>query len=96
MFAVTVTFQIHAGHMGVFMPLMRQNAALSLANEPDCHRFDVCTDPARLNEVFLYEIYTDKEAFDAHLASEHFKRFDAEATPMIASKSVRTYAEVQV
>jgi (4S)-4-hydroxy-5-phosphonooxypentane-2,3-dione isomerase len=28
--------------------------------------------------------------FDAHLATAHFKRFDAAVAPMVAAKSVRT------
>ncbi len=94
MFAVVVTFQIAPGQMAAFLPRMRANAAASLRHEPGCHRFDVCTDPARPDEVFLYELYTDQAAFDAHLATDHFKAFDAEAGPMIAGKSVATYAEV--
>ena len=32
----------------------------------------------------------DRAAFDAHLATVHFKRFDAAVAPMVAAKSVRT------
>ena len=94
MFAVSVTFQINPADWAAFMPAMRANAATSLADESGCHRFDVCTDPARPNEVFLYELYTDAAAFEAHLTSTHFKAFDALVAPMIASKSVATYTQV--
>ena len=94
MYAVVVTFQIKAGEMNGFMPLMTENAKASLANEPDCHRFDVCTDSERNNEVFLYELYTDRAAFEAHLASAHFQEFDAKASKMIASKMIKTYDKV--
>ncbi|WP_108816790.1 putative quinol monooxygenase [Loktanella sp. Alg231-35] len=94
MFAVIVTFQINPSDWAAFMPAMRANAATSLADEGGCHRFDVCTDPAHPNEVFLYELYTDRAAFDVHLASAHFKTFDALVAPMIASKSAATYAQV--
>ncbi|MDW3183506.1 putative quinol monooxygenase [Roseobacter sp.] len=94
MFAVVVTFQIKPNHVADFLPLMTRNAATSLAEEPGCHQFDVATDPARPEEVFLYELYEDAAAFDAHLASEHFKSFDAAVTDMIAAKSVNTYVKV--
>jgi len=94
MFAVCVTFQIAPGQMAVFMPLMLANARTSMADEPGCHRFDVLTDPDREGEVGLYELYTDAAAFDAHLASAHFKTFDAAVSSMIAAKSVQTYAKV--
>jgi quinol monooxygenase YgiN len=44
---------------------------------------------ARKASVFLYEIYDDRAAFDAHLAAAHFKRFDAAVGSMVASKAVR-------
>ncbi|MFQ6553077.1 putative quinol monooxygenase [Aestuariibius insulae] len=94
MYAVVVTFQIKAGQIEAFMPAMLQNARTSLTQEPGCHRFDICTDPGRANEVFLYELYTDRSAFEAHLASAYFKTFDAHVAEMIERKDIRTYAEV--
>ncbi len=94
MFVVTVSFDILEGREAAFLPLMRQNAQTSLALEPGCLRFDVCTDDSRPSEVFLYEVYEDATAFDAHLKSPHFKAFDVQTAPMIASKVVKTYAQV--
>jgi len=65
------------------------NARISRDTEPGCRQFDVCVDPADKASVFLYEIYDDRGAFDAHLAAAHFKRFDAAVGPMVASKAVR-------
>lgn len=95
MFAVVVTFQIKPEAAAAFLPLMLGNAKTSLADEPGCHQFDVATDPARPEEVFLYELYDDAAAFDAHLASAHFHAFDAATAEMIAQKSVRTYTQVR-
>ncbi|MEM6589737.1 MAG: putative quinol monooxygenase [Pseudomonadota bacterium] len=94
MFVVTVTFDILKDRMAAFLPLMLQNAQTSLSHEPGCLRFDVCTDESRPSEVFLYEIYADAAAFDTHLQSPHFKTFDAQTATMIASKTVKTYAQV--
>ena len=94
MYAVVVTFRINPDDWDAFLPLMAANAMTSLRNEDGCQRFDVCTDPARPHEVFLYELYTDRAAFDAHLSSAHFKTFDAQVAPMIATKSVATYGQV--
>ncbi len=94
MFAVIVTFQLVPGSAARFMPLMLENATTSRREEPGCLQFDVATDPALPGEVFLYEIYTDAAAFDAHLASPHFKAFDTAVQDMIAHKHIRTYSEV--
>lgn len=94
MFAVVVTFDIKAAEMPSFLSLMHKNAATSLEKESGCHQFDVCVDPSRETEVFLYELYTDKAAFDVHLASEHFRTFDAAVAHMIAHKDVKTFSRV--
>jgi len=94
MFAVTVTFQIKDKKMAEFVPAMIENARTSLADEEECHRFDVCTDRDRPDEVFLYELYTNRAAFDDHLQSAHFKAFDSAVASLIARKDVRCYEQV--
>ncbi|MEM8702181.1 MAG: putative quinol monooxygenase [Pseudomonadota bacterium] len=94
MYAVTVRFQIRDGMFEAFMPLMLENAKASLSEEAGCHQFDVCTDPGKPGEVFLYETYDDAEAFQVHLKTAHFLSFDAQVSPMIAEKSVATYSKV--
>ncbi|WP_420861047.1 putative quinol monooxygenase [Algirhabdus cladophorae] len=94
MFVVAVEFHIAPEHWEAFLPLMMANARRSLSVEAECHQFDVCTDPDSPHQVFLYETYTDKAAFQAHLDSPHFKEFDRTTAPMVASKSARTFREV--
>lgn len=91
MFVVSVQLSIHADHLAAFLPLMQENAQNSRQLEPECHQFDVCQDPETPTQIYLYEVYTNAAAFDAHLASAHFQRFDAAAKPMIAAKDIRTY-----
>lgn len=92
MYVVTVSFEIHPGQGARFLEQMRRQAADSLAKEPGCHRFDVCIDPEARERVFLYELYEDRAAFDLHLASEHFRAFDAEVAEMVRTKTVQTWA----
>lgn len=94
MYAVCVMFQLKPDCMGDFMPLMLENARASLDAEPDCHQFDVATDPERPDAVFLYELYSDRAAFEVHLASDHFRAFNATTREMIAKKAVTTWPEV--
>ena len=64
----------------------------SLRLEPGCLRFDVlvCDDGAA-PQVVLYEIYTDRAAFDRHLTMPHYLEFDRQTRPMIRSKAVRFF-----
>lgn len=91
MYIVTVEFKIKPGRLEAFMPLMVENARASRDKEPGCRQFDVCADPKAPHVVFLYEVYDDRAAFDAHLAMAHFKTFDAKVASMVAQKQVRIY-----
>lgn len=87
---VLVEFRLHPGKAEAFRPIVMANAQASVRDEPGCRRFDVLTaepdgDP---DTVWLYEIYDDATAFDAHVASPHFKRFAEAAEPLIAARRV--------
>ncbi len=94
MYAVCVTFKLKEGQTTAFMPLMRENAQTSLRDETGCLQFDVLSDPSKPDGVFLYELYENRAAFDAHLQSRHFQHFDAATAGMIDSKDVQTWGEV--
>jgi len=89
MFVVIVDFQLHAANVAQFMAAIRVNAQASVEDEPGCSQFDVCVDPADATKVFLYEIYDDRAAFDAHLATSHFAVFVKAVAPWVMGKSAR-------
>lgn len=93
MYAVTVCFTPKSDAFEAFLPLMLENARTSLAQEPGCQQFDVCLDEAR-SQIFLYEIYDHKAAFEAHLDSAHFKSFAAATADMVADKTLAIFPEV--
>jgi (4S)-4-hydroxy-5-phosphonooxypentane-2,3-dione isomerase len=84
---VTVEFTIRPGFADPFLHRLAAQAAESL-REPGCSQFDVCVDPSDPHRVFLYEVYSDREAFATHLASAHFKDFDATTGAWVGSKAV--------
>ncbi|MBB5515093.1 quinol monooxygenase YgiN [Rubricella aquisinus] len=91
MHIVCVTLRVDPAQWDAFLPLMRENADASLANEPGCHVFEISVDEG-LCEVFLYEVYADAAAFAAHLETAHFIAFDRAAGPMILTKDVHQYS----
>ena len=91
MYVVTVVFNVKPEHTEAFAVAMTGNARASLENEQGCHQFDVAFAPDDPATCFLYELYTDKKAFDVHLTTPHFKSFDATVTPWLAGKCVQTY-----
>lgn len=86
MFVVTVTFVIKRENLDEFMPVMSRQAHNSLTREQGCLQFDVCQDQKNPERVFLYEVYSDRAAFDAHLQTEHFLGFDKTVGPWTISK----------
>ena len=70
------------------------NACASREREPGCRQFDVAVDPAEPACFYLYELYDDRAAFDAHLASEHFRVFDAQVRGWVAHKVVRVFERI--
>lgn len=95
MFVITVEFDIRPGGFDLFLPLMLENARVSRTVEPGCRQFDVCTDGTRPGSVFLYEVYDDRPAFEAHLASEHFRRFDRAVRDLVTNKVVRSMERIE-
>lgn len=91
MFIVVVEFDIASEHLTSFMREMHENAHLSVEVEPECLQFDVCTDPAQPTNILLYEVYSTKSAFEEHLRTKHFLRFNETVAPWVRGKSVRTF-----
>lgn len=89
-YAVCVTFELAPEHAEAFHERVAAQARASLA-EPGCRVFDAWTDAARPGTVFLYEIYSDRAAFDAHLATPHFLAFDRETAPWVRAKRALTH-----
>lgn len=88
MFTVMVRFEIWSHSVAKFEDLVLRQAENSLALEDDCSVFDVVHDVADPSVFYLYELYSDRAAFDVHLVSEHFKQFDQTAQAMVARKEV--------
>ncbi|MEM9029846.1 MAG: putative quinol monooxygenase [Pseudomonadota bacterium] len=91
MFAVVVFFEVKPAHVAEFADAVSANAKASVETEPGCQQFDVCRSSDDPQTFFLYEIYDDRAAFEAHKATEHFAGFDAISAPWVTSKKVLTY-----
>ncbi len=50
-------------------------------------------DPKEKTKVMLFEIYNDEKAFEAHQQTPHFKRYLAEAVPLLASRERQVFTK---
>jgi autoinducer 2-degrading protein len=94
MYVVIVEFTIRAEFALRFRDRVRRQARDSLELEAECHVFDVCVDPGREDFVLLYEVYSDRDAFDTHLASTHFIDFDKTVRAWICDKQVASFERI--
>ena len=84
-FVLVVNIRIKPEHLDKFMQALKVNAA-EARKEPGCKQFDVLVDPTDKTKVMLYEVYNDDKAFEAHQQTPHFKKYLAEAVPLLASR----------
>ncbi len=91
MYVITVLFSIGAEHTSDFLQAIVANARTSVAEESGCRQFDVCVSARDSNEVFLYEVYDSKAAFDAHLASVHFRQFTESTEAWVIAKVINVF-----
>jgi autoinducer 2-degrading protein len=87
-YVVLVEFRLKSGSRGDFRPLVDENARTSARMEAGCRCFDVIEPAGDPDAVLLYEIYDDRAAFDAHVASQHYARFDSASAGYVVGKSV--------
>ena len=89
MYVLVVDFVVKPEHVQAFTAEIVKNARASRETEPGCRQFDVCRDPDDRSIFFLYELYDDPAAIDAHLQSPHFLSMDGATRDWVASKAVR-------
>lgn len=90
-FVVTVDFILKPGAMDAFRRLIDENAISSCRDEPGCRRFDVLVPADGGDRVFLYEIYDDRAAFDAHMKTPHFDTFNRASADLVVAKQVAQF-----
>jgi (4S)-4-hydroxy-5-phosphonooxypentane-2,3-dione isomerase len=95
MLVIVVEFRIQPAHVQAFQQAIVDNARLSLETEAGCHQFDVCRDPADPALFFLYELYDDEAAFQAHLRTPHFLQMDTATAGWVQAKVVRKLQRTQ-
>ena len=92
-FVLQVKIRIKPGNVDSFMEKLIENAA-SARKEPGCKQFDVVVDPKDPTSVMLYEVYADEKAFEEHQQGAAFKKYAAEAVPLLASRERHIWKRV--
>jgi len=93
-FVLQVDIRVKPENVDAFMAKLAENATCA-RKEPGCRQFDVVVDPDDRTHMMLYEVYADDRAFDAHQQTPHFKKYLAEAVPLLASRVRHVWKRVE-
>jgi (4S)-4-hydroxy-5-phosphonooxypentane-2,3-dione isomerase len=94
-FVLVVNIRIKPESVEAFMQRLKENASAA-RKEPGCKQFDVLVDPKDKTKVMLYEVYNDDKAFETHQQTPHFKKYLAEAVPLLASRERQVFTRVEI
>jgi len=88
-FAIVVTIKLKPGSAETFKPLILENAAAAVRDEPDCHLFHVLQSNEDVDTFLFYEIYTEEASLDNHRQQPHYKKFAEATKDLIESREIR-------
>src|ERR1700678_598831 len=80
-----VDLDIAPDQIGAYMAAIKENGAASV-KEPGCHQFSIAVQAANPNHVFIYEVYDNEAALQAHRQTEHFKKYAAITAKMVVER----------
>ena len=75
LFVIHAPLLVQADRVSDFIAAICLDAIGSVNEEPGCLRFDVFQNQENPTEIYLYEVYANKEAFDYHMRTPHFERW---------------------
>ncbi|HEX9184908.1 MAG TPA: putative quinol monooxygenase [Burkholderiales bacterium] len=84
-FILSVDLRIKPENVEKFMAGLLANAR-EARKEPGCRQFEALVDTTDATKVMLFEVYDDEKAFEAHQQTPHFKKYLAEAVPLLADR----------
>lgn len=92
-------FTVTPGNERRVTEMMRELTA-QVRGEPGNLSFDVYTEEANPNRYFVFEVYKDDAAFEAHISADYGTRFNAELTDLIEGDGseltwLRPFADTQ-
>jgi (4S)-4-hydroxy-5-phosphonooxypentane-2,3-dione isomerase len=91
-FVLIVNIRIKPENVDSFMKKVGDNAR-EARKEKGCRQFEVLVDPKEKTKVALFEVYDDERAFEAHQQTPHFKKYLAEAVPLLAARERQVFTK---
>jgi quinol monooxygenase YgiN len=77
--------EVESRYLEDYMSILKKEAAASVRLEPGVVCIFPMAEQAEPTHIRLLEIYINREAYEAHLQSPHFREYKASTLPMIKS-----------
>jgi quinol monooxygenase YgiN len=74
--------------MPKYLEAIKDNGA-NAVKEPGCRVFNITVLNSNPNHVFLYEVYDNEAALEAHRQTPHFKKYQEATKGMVADRVLR-------
>ena len=88
-----VDLEIAPAQLDKFLEALRENGA-STIKEPGCRQYDILQLISEPNQIYIYEVYENEAAVQAHRASDHFKKYRATTKNMMVKSQSRPMVSV--
>jgi quinol monooxygenase YgiN len=93
MFVNAVDIDVVPAEREKYLAAITENGAAAV-KEAGCRRFDILNLSSNTNHFLLYEVYDNEAAFQAHRATDHFKKYAATTANMVAKRDARQMSVV--
>lgn len=88
-----VDLDIAPDQMAKYLEAIKENGAASV-KEPGCREFNITVLANNPNHVFLFEVYDNEAAMNAHRNTDHYKKYQATAANMVTGRNIRVLSMV--
>ena len=82
----TVTYEVEAGDLSIFRNAVHKHAEITRQRESGCSRFDVSYGADRPTLCLTYVVFEGPDAFDHHVASDHYHLFRELSSSWVISR----------
>ena len=89
-----VDIDVAPGQIENYLAALKANGAAAVKTEPGCREFNITVSQSDPNHVFIFEVYDNAAALDAHRQTDHFKKYAATTKDMVAKRVAHPLSSV--
>jgi (4S)-4-hydroxy-5-phosphonooxypentane-2,3-dione isomerase len=89
-----VDIDVVPGQIENYLAALKENGAAAVQTEPGCREFNITVSQKDPNHVFIFEVYDNAAALDAHRQTDHFKKYAATTKDMVAKRDAHPLSSV--